>query len=135
MKLKMFTVHDSKAEAFITPFFATTAAVAERNFQTGANTPEHPFHEHPGDYTLFEIGEFEIETGKIKVSKTMKNLGLAIVFQRPDLQAATARTMQELRDANEFRSPDNFEQLKKDVHDGRSTPTSRAHKELIQGAK
>lgn len=80
MILKIFTVYDSKAEAFLPPFFQATKAMAQRVFETVANDPKHQFGAHPADYTLFEIGEFNDESAEIVPHKTPKNIGLAIEF-------------------------------------------------------
>lgn len=77
---KIFTVYDSKAEAFLPPFFTTATGLALRMFEDCANNPEHLFGRYPGDYTLFELGTFDSDTGQFELSKTMVNLGVAIAF-------------------------------------------------------
>ncbi len=59
MKQMIYSVFDSKAEAFMTPFFAPTRGVALRSFQEAASTAGHEFHKHASDYQLFELGAFE----------------------------------------------------------------------------
>ncbi len=80
MKLKIFTVHDSKAEAFLSPFFSQTAGTAIRAFEQAANEAGHDFSLHGGDYTLFEVGDFDQLTAKFLILPTPINLGLAITF-------------------------------------------------------
>lgn len=80
--LKIFSIHDSKAEAFIQPFFAPTSAAALRMFETAANDETSDFHRYAGDYTLFELGEFEPLTGQIETLETPHNLGLAITYKK-----------------------------------------------------
>ena len=60
-----FTVHDQKLEAYITPFFAPTAADAIRSFTEAANTVDHNFHKHAEDYSLWMNGSFDQSTGDI----------------------------------------------------------------------
>lgn len=79
--MKLYTIHDSKAEAFITPFFAINQGVAMRMFQTAAMDENHDFHKHAGDFTLFEIAVFDEKSGFIDVKETMENLGNAITIQ------------------------------------------------------
>lgn len=62
-KLLLFTVYDSKAEGYLQPFFAMTEAVALRMFSTAVGDPDHDFHRHAEDYTLFCIGEFDQAEG------------------------------------------------------------------------
>lgn len=80
--MKIFSVYDSKAEAFINPTFFPTTAMAVRMFEAAANNPEHDFHRFGGDYTLFELGEWEEKTGEILMYGTTINLGLAITFTK-----------------------------------------------------
>jgi len=78
--LKIFTVYDSKTEAFIQPFYAQATGAAIRSFETAANKEGHDFQQHGGDYTLFELGQFDQATGKISTLEVPINLGLAITF-------------------------------------------------------
>lgn len=78
MKLVIFSVHDSKAEAFLQPFFCPTVAVGVRMFAHAANDPTKDFSRFAADYTLFELGEFEQDTGEITMLKVAKNHGLAL---------------------------------------------------------
>jgi len=80
MKLKLFSIHDSKAAAFITPFFSPTTATALRSFATAANDMQTDFYKYGGDYTLFELGTFDQETARLETHQAPVNLGLAISF-------------------------------------------------------
>lgn len=88
MKLKMFAIYDSKAAAFITPFFQANEAVALRLFSNGVNLQDHPWNQHPGDYTLFELGQFDIEKGSFELLTAHKNLGNGVTV----IQGGTDRT-------------------------------------------
>jgi len=61
----MFTIHDSKANAYLQPWFLTQAAMAQRAFMDCVNDKEHNFGRHPEDYTLFNIGEFDDQTAEV----------------------------------------------------------------------
>lgn len=63
--MRIYTVHDSKAEAYLQPFFAANDAVAMRYLETAANDSGHEFARHAEDYTLFEIGGFDETTGNM----------------------------------------------------------------------
>ena len=54
----LFTVYDSKAEAYLQPFFVGSRGIAIRAFKDCINSRDHQFGKHPEDYTLFYIGEF-----------------------------------------------------------------------------
>lgn len=63
MLQKVFTIHDSKAAAFLPPFFMTTSGQAVRAIIDCASDPQHNFARHPSDFTLFQIGEYDDSTG------------------------------------------------------------------------
>ena len=59
MKIKMFTVFDSKVGAYLQPFFMQSTGAAMRAFEDSCNDPQMQFNKHPADFTLFEIGEYD----------------------------------------------------------------------------
>lgn len=77
---KIFTVYDSKAEAYLQPFFADTTGIALRDFETACNDSAHQFARHAGDYTLFEIGLFDERKARFENLTTPINLGLALTY-------------------------------------------------------
>ncbi len=81
MQQHMFVIYDSKANAFMTPWFLTTQALAVRAFSDLANDPESNVSRHPDDYTLFTIGTFNDQTAKIHWEEP-KTLGNAIQFKK-----------------------------------------------------
>lgn len=83
MKLLIFSVHDSKAGAFIAPYYAGTFSTGIRAFQNACNDPNSIFCTNPGDFTLFELGTFDPETAKIEVKETATNHGLAVQYKNP----------------------------------------------------
>ncbi len=80
--MKIFTVYDSKAEAFVHHFFSLTAGTAVRSFEQAVNEESHEFAKFAGDYTLFQVGEIEDSTGVVKGLDAPINLGLALTFIR-----------------------------------------------------
>jgi len=66
MEHKMFVIHDSKANAYMQPWFLTQRAMAQRAFMDCVNDKEHNFGRHPEDYTLFQIGTFDDQTAEVK---------------------------------------------------------------------
>lgn len=80
MILNAFSIYDSKAEAYLPPFFTTTPALAMRSFQAAANTAEHDFHKYAADYTLFQIGHFDDSNAELYRLEGYANLGTALSF-------------------------------------------------------
>lgn len=80
MKLKVFSIYDSKAEYYMTPFMCGTKGEALRIFSDAANDPQSFISKHPADYTLFEIAGFDRETGKYESLLTNVPFGLAHEF-------------------------------------------------------
>lgn len=67
--MKIFSIFDEKAEAFLQPFFMETVGQAERALIDCLSDPNHNFSRHPSDYTLFQIGDFDQSTAEIKPCK------------------------------------------------------------------
>ncbi len=80
MELMIFSVRDSKAEAFITPFFAPTIAVASRMFETACNDQATEMFKHSDDYTLYHVGLFDQNSGSGVMLESPVALGLATTF-------------------------------------------------------
>lgn len=58
-------VRDSAANAFSRPFFVPATGMAVRSFtdEVNRNAPDNPMFAHAGDFELYELGEFDEETG------------------------------------------------------------------------
>lgn len=78
--MKIYTVHDSKAEAFLTPFFSSNNGTALRSFISAARDSDHIFHIHAQDYNLFEIGMFDDVSGAIIPIIPINSLGNALTL-------------------------------------------------------
>lgn len=65
MFLRMFAVYDSKALAFLQPFFSNSNGSAIRAFEDAVQDPKTPFFKHPGDYQLYELAGFDDSTGAV----------------------------------------------------------------------
>nr|QJB20823.1 MAG: nonstructural protein [Microvirus sp.] len=64
-KLNVFTVRDDKANAFLSPFFMPTIAVAIRSFGAECRNSDSNFSKFPEDFSLYHIGEYDEESGTI----------------------------------------------------------------------
>lgn len=62
--MKVFAVFDVKAAAFGSPLFCSTVGIASRGFVDATQAPRSPMAQHPSDYSLFELGEYDPNTGK-----------------------------------------------------------------------
>lgn len=78
----VFTVFDSKAKAYLNPFYMTSFGAAERLFGDMCNEPEHQFHKHPEDFTLFSLGEFNDNNGQFITSETPKPIAKALQYKK-----------------------------------------------------
>lgn len=65
MKLVAVAVFDNAAKAFNRPFFVPSVGLAIRSFQNEVNRQDdqNPMFGHPGDFALFNVGEFDDENG------------------------------------------------------------------------
>ncbi len=80
MKLLAFSIYDSKAEAYLQPFFSQTIGTALRDFEAAVNTEDHQFAKYAADYTLFHLGDFDQGNAEFNLLPSPINLGCAITF-------------------------------------------------------
>jgi len=66
----MFSIYDSKIEAYLQPFFMPTKGAAIRAITDTLDDREHMFAKHPEDYTLFHLGTFEDGTAVFDIQST-----------------------------------------------------------------
>lgn len=81
MKLKIFTVYDSKAESYMQPFYMQSTGQAIRSMEDTVQDENHQFHKHAEDFTLFEIGTFDDQTCAIDLYAAHTPLGCAIEYK------------------------------------------------------
>lgn len=65
MKLKVFTVRDSKSETFNVPFFAKTVGEATRNLTETMRDERTLINKYPEDYSLWMLGDYDDQTGTL----------------------------------------------------------------------
>lgn len=80
MKLKIMAVYDSKVEAFMTPMFFQAVGQAVRSFSDAVNG-DSEFSKHPEDYVLFELGEFNPQTGMVESLSAPKSVGVGSIYK------------------------------------------------------
>lgn len=64
-KLIAFAIYDQAAGAYLRPFFLNTVAQSRRSFLDVCSDAKHPIAQHPEDYTLTRIGQFDETTGEL----------------------------------------------------------------------
>ena len=64
--------------AFRSPFYLHMEGEAVRAFADMANDKNHPVGQHPEDYTLFCLGDWNDQSAKATSFDTPKSFGLAI---------------------------------------------------------
>lgn len=74
MKLKVFSVFDSKVSAFMRPIYYHSAGEAMRSLIDAASG-DHIFARHPADFHLFELGVFDDQDGQTTNHEAKINLG------------------------------------------------------------
>lgn len=84
MRLIICSIHDSKAEAFSQPMFFQAVGQALRSFIDAVteNDPKSNLANHSADFNLFQIGEFDDQTGVITPMAPM-HLGNGQVLKGP----------------------------------------------------
>jgi len=70
MVLKMFSIRDAKAEAFLQPFYMTNSGQAIRAVSDIVTDPKHQFTRYPDDFVLYELGTWDDSDGKVKLPAT-----------------------------------------------------------------
>lgn len=63
--MQIFSIRDSKSEAYLQPFFSPNVATAMRALESAVADESHQFHQHVEDYALFQLGTFDENTGTI----------------------------------------------------------------------
>lgn len=84
MILKIYSIHDQAAQAFITPFFMHNKALAIRAFSDNINSKEeNNISKHPEQYSLFCLGEYDDIKGTIDA------------YQKPEIIATAIELVEE----------------------------------------
>lgn len=84
MIYSVFSIYDSKAEAYLPPFILPKQAQAKRAFADCVNSESHQFGANPADYTLFELGTFNDEDGQHLLHRANISLGNGLEYLEPD---------------------------------------------------
>lgn len=80
MQYKVYSIFDSKVEAYLPPLFFKSKGEFLRAFAEAANEPKSNIGKYPADYTAFEIGTWDDSKCTFDLHKTPVSLGVAIEF-------------------------------------------------------
>lgn len=60
-------VRDEALQAFNRPFFVNSLGLAIRSFEDECNrdSPDNPMKNHPNDFSLWHIGSYDEESGRL----------------------------------------------------------------------
>lgn len=73
MKMTIIAIFDRKAQIFVEMSATQNVGVATRAFSAAINTPsESPIHKWPEDFELYNLGEWDNETGALTGAKHKK---------------------------------------------------------------
>lgn len=82
MNLKVYTIRDSKAEVFNTPFFQKSHGEAERSFRELINDEKSMVSKYPEDYDLYYLGQYDDQTGTIEALDTPQHMQKAVSIKQ-----------------------------------------------------
>lgn len=82
MVLKVFSIRDSKAEVFNTPFFQKTVGEAERNFANLVSDEKSTVSKWPEDFDLYFVGEYDDQNGCFSRLDTPQHIAKGVNFKR-----------------------------------------------------
>lgn len=87
---KIYTIYDSKSEAYMKPMFLRSHGEAIRVFEAACQTSDHEFHRFPEDFTLFHLGEWDDSTALFQMNMTPIPLArsIEVVARQPVTQLA-----------------------------------------------
>ncbi len=74
--MKLVSVYDTKAQAFLHIATTRTSAEAIRQFESAAQDPKSQFNQFPNDFILYELAEYNELTAEI--TPHAKHLHLAV---------------------------------------------------------
>lgn len=83
---KVLSVYDCKAQMYSGPIFVVAVGVGVRAFADAVNDNQLEFSKHPTDYILFEIGDWDDNTGEFKNCVPPHQLGVGADFVRKELK-------------------------------------------------
>ena len=86
---KLYQIYDSKSETYTAPTVNPARGQAIRSFSDAVNSKDQNrsvISDHPADFTLFEIGDFDIRSGVISLYEARVSVanGLDVLINEID---------------------------------------------------
>ena len=94
---KAFTIYDAKAECHSTPFFCDTVGLAIREMEQVVTDSKTSVSKYPEDFTLFEVGSYDPQSGRLSGREALLPLGNGIEFARNALKDEAAEWLEDHR--------------------------------------
>lgn len=104
---KVFGIRDCKTLAFLQPFFSPQVGSAIRAFDDEVNKESSPFHKHPADYNLYELADFDDQSGEFIACVPIKLLGVGSDFLRLGESHPTSAVSSNIRLAEAVKGVEN----------------------------
>lgn len=82
---KVFVIYDSKAEAYLPPFFMKSKGEAIRAVTAVANDGSSNFSKYAADFTLFELGTFDDADGEFSMYPAGKQSIACLIELKKDV--------------------------------------------------
>lgn len=80
-KVNVYAVRDSKAEVYNSPFCLKNHPLAIRSFEQHCNNPQTDWSKFPEDFSLFHLGEYDTETGRLITLDSPVQIAQALDFK------------------------------------------------------
>ncbi len=82
MIIRIFTVYDEKAAAYLPPFSFGQIGEAVRSFIDAANHADHKFNKNAEDFTLYHLGSFDDHEGSFNLLDQPDLIGRADIMRK-----------------------------------------------------
>jgi len=90
MLLKMYSIRDSAAEIFNTPFFCRAEGEALRNIAELVKDERSTVHKRPEHFDLYYLGNYDDGSGKIETLPTPEHVQKAVAFVKQKMVESNA---------------------------------------------
>lgn len=81
MKLSIYSIFDTKAQKYSTPFFQQNDLIALRAFSRGVNDPQSDLNAYSEDFTLYCLGIFDDQTATVEVQSPPQLISTALTVK------------------------------------------------------
>ncbi len=93
---KLYSIYDRKAETHSAPFLSATDATASRSFSQAVLDPKTTINQHPADFELVSLAEWDDSTGQILQNNVKSVKQIITGTQIINSQAESAQHLHEV---------------------------------------